>query len=215
MTAATVPVIILLIILEALYIFISLKAISREKLSALRNVFLFLGIVAANLGSAAFTSSPFRFLLASILIFGIACLVCNGVKYYRNLIRIAIKHGFRAMLKARNGKVCYYTLFLVMAILTAKVALEIGGMMLLIRGHIELATQSLTIFAAGILTFPVATFRATATLAAFVDNQWHKERTFWVRYALAGVMMLMLFLIIYAMTLYANSKMLQNVVNIL
>jgi len=71
-----------LIVLEALYIFLSLKAIIREKLSPWRNAGLFFGVVAANLGSGILAGSVFRFLLIAGLLYGLMKLTVININAY-------------------------------------------------------------------------------------------------------------------------------------
>lgn len=176
---ADIPIIILLVFLEAAYDFIGLKAILREKLNAWRYAGLFFGIIAANMASMIVSATPFRFLAVAFMLFGI--------------MKLIARESTR-----------FYHVFLIMAILTTKVALEIGYMMLLINNVTELTINGIVIAAAALLIFPVVMFKPTRALTAFIDRLWHKERTFWVRYVLVAIMMVLMFLLIHGMVLFAE-----------
>jgi len=156
-----------LVFIEALYILISLRAISREKLGVTRNAFLFFGVIAANLASGVIAGNVFRFLLVSALIFGLMKLVsCE--------------------------KVYFYNFFLIMLVISIKMTLEIIYIVLIVG--LQNFTMTLSI-AGGIifLIFPIAMLKPTKKTCEKINAFWQKEGTFYIRYALvitmiAGVM---------------------------
>jgi hypothetical protein len=159
----TAAIIVTLILLEAVYIFISLKAIIREKLSVTRNAFLFFGIIAANLGSGligfAISFSPFEHLIFIALLFG--------------LMKLACKEG-----------VLFYAVGLISVILGVKFTLEIIGMLPVMLGAMEFSAPYRLTYSVVLFIFAVCTRNVLSKLRDIVDDYWKRENPFYVRYLL-------------------------------
>jgi len=179
---ANILVIILLVALEAAYIFISLKAIICEKLGVIKNAFLFCGIIAANLGSGILYATPFRFLLVAFLVFGLMKLICREMVYF-------------------------YSLFLIMAVYAVKYIIEVGGMMLFALGIFEMTPTIMLVFSTIMLVFPILTYKILCKITAFVDKKWHETETFYLRYVLVLGMIAGAYLCILGLLIIANNSM--------
>lgn len=159
----TALIVVALITLEAAYISISLWVLIREKLSAWRNVGLFVGIVAASMVSGAtyllvgFT--PFEHLLFIALLFGLLKLVC--------------KEG-----------VLFYNVGLISVILGVKFTLEIIGMLPVLLGAMEFSVAYRLAYSCALFIFAVCARNVLSKLRDIVDVHWKKEYTFYVRYLL-------------------------------
>jgi len=174
-----VPIIIALIFLEALYIFISLRAIIHEKLSAWRNVGLFVGIIAMNLGSGiigliiGFT--PFEHLIFIALLFGLMKLICKE-------------------------SVLFYHLGIISVILGVKFTLEIIGMLPVLVGIIEFSAVYRLAYSIALFIFAIYTKSVLSKLCDIVDCYFKKEYTFYVRYLLCIGFIIAIIAYIYGFT---------------
>jgi len=175
---ASFPVITLLVVLEAAYIFISLRAIIREKLSLLRNAGLFFGIIAANLGSVIFIGTPFRFLLVAGLIFGLMKLVFTE-------------------------KVYFYSLFLVIAVYGVKWTIEI--LLMLVIGFENISASLLIAGGVGLLIFPIAMYFPTIEACTFAGKLFKRPRTFFVRYILVCILIATAMVYLWILTHHAQN----------
>jgi len=179
---ANIPIIALLIILEAAYIFISLKAIIREKLSVLRNAFLFGGIIVVNLGSGILMhGSAFRYLSIAFATFGLLKLL------YRNKYEIHL-----------------YVLFLIMAIDAIKATVEIIIVTNII-GVQNLTIGNALVISLLIMIIPVGLYSFTRYIVDVIDNKWKKEKTFYIRYIMSMCMFAGIFVYLWFLNLYANA----------
>jgi len=162
----TMPVIALLVALEAMYIFISLKAIIREKLSVGRKIFLFFGIVAANLASGILYMTPFRFLMVAFLVFGLLKLVCRDRVYYYNLFLVKIVYG-------------------------VKLAIELLIVLFIFGDNHEFTPSRMVAVGAALLVIPIGLYLPTQKIRNYVNELWHKDDTFLVRYVLCALFILL------------------------
>ena len=169
-------IIALLVALEATYIFISLRAIIREKLSVGRNTGLFFGIIVANLASGILYMSPFRHLLFIALLFGLMKLVCK-------------EH------------VLFYNMGLISIILGIKATLEIGGMLPILFGAMEFNTAYRLACSIGLFIFAACTRSILSRFRDIVDGYWRQDYTFYVRYLLNIGFIIALCIYIYGFTL--------------
>jgi len=167
----------LLVGLEALYIFISLKALMSKKISALRNGALFLGIITANQASGILYATPFRFLLVTALIYGLLWLICK--------------------------RVYFYAFYLIMAVYALKMTVEIGAMLIIGVDNFNMITA--LIGSISFLVVPLALFIPTRRLVAKIQTIWERENTFYVRYTLSLAMMAGVFLYLHIIMQHVTS----------
>jgi len=165
-----------LILLEALYIFISLKALVMEKLSIKRNLGLFFGIVAANLASGILHATPFRFFLVGFLVFGLMKLVCRSVYFFKLHLIIAI-YGVKFVIE-----------IIVAALFFSYEATEI----------------SIVFTSALLLILPVALYLPARLLCKKISLLWQGENLFYLRFWL--VIMSLSGLLVYVKLLVQSTR---------
>jgi len=176
----SIPIIALLIALEATFLFISLRAIIQEGLSAKRSAFLFLGIIVANLASGILAGSVFRFLLIAILLYGLL-----------------------KMLARRDAH--FYHLFLIMVACGIKVTLEVAYVAHILGAEIFTPVHAL-FGGIGILIFPVLLYKPTQRLNNNMQAKWRAlEISFYKRYAIILIATAGVMLYLYAMIWVANA----------
>ncbi|MCL1859098.1 MAG: hypothetical protein FWF92_07670 [Oscillospiraceae bacterium] len=174
-----VVLIVLSILLEAAFIFISIKAMKSEKLSIVKNILLFIGIIAANIGSGILTGSVFRYLLIVALYF------------------IMIKSLY-------NKNANFYDIFCLFGILAFKITIETLTMLLFIKELEQYTLVNSIICNIIFLIFPIVLFKSIRKCYLLIDKLWKCRENFYIRYMLCITMISAIILYLNIILIYIN-----------
>ena len=169
---------IICIILEALFIFLCIRAMKDDKLSLIRNILFLFGIIAANLISGILHMSVFRYLLTV----GLTLLV----------IRVIYKH------------VKFYDIYALFIAWAVKITFEILSVVIIFRALDGTTVWHGALCGAIFLLMPILLRVPISKAYKALELAWSRSQAFYLRYALGIVFILSILLYLRGLTEFAK-----------